>query len=333
MEVLLHSRPTFTLPSRSFRPRTILAIWRLRARHGTDVCDEGAMTDRPAPAEKSWTPLTEAGRGILDAVAADPSSVLLALDFDGTLAPIVDDPADSVMAQESRDAMSRMDGKLATMAIVTGREVAAVRRMTAVDDVPGLEHLVVLGQYGVERYDAASGALRDPDVPDSVRIAKGRLEQLAEELGQQDPRDVGCRIEDKGRAVALHTRRAADPAHALASAVPRVREIAEELDLHCEDGRNIIELKSAVTTKAQALRELIDEVEPRVVIMCGDDLGDVPALEVISEWIGQGHPGARVVSYSDEQPSMADHADIICDQTEGVSSLLNAIADRVCSTK
>ncbi|MDU1063739.1 MAG: trehalose-phosphatase [Cutibacterium avidum] len=297
------------------------------------MCDHGPMTDRPAPAKKSWTPLTDAGRGVLDAVATDPGSVLLALDFDGTLAPIVDDPADSVMAEDSRAAMSRMDEKLAIMAIITGREVAAVRHMTAVDEVPGLEHLVVLGQYGVERYDAATGALRDPEVPESVRIAKGRLEGLAEELGQQDPRDVGCRIEDKGRAVALHTRRAADPAHALASAVPRVREIAEELDLHCEDGRNIIELKSAVTTKAQALRELIDEVKPRVVIMCGDDLGDVPALEVIAEWIREGHPGARVVSYSDEQPSMTDHADIICDQTEGVSAFLTALADRVCFTK
>ncbi|WCC81058.1 trehalose-phosphatase [Cutibacterium equinum] len=297
------------------------------------MCDDGTMTDRRAPAEKSWTPLTEAGRGLLDAVAADPGSVLLALDFDGTLAPIVDDPADSAMAEESRHAMSRMDGKLAIMAIVTGREVAAVRRMTSVDEVPGLEHLVVLGQYGVERYDAASGALRDPEVPESIRIAKGRLEQLIDELAQHDPRDAGCRIEDKGRAVALHTRRAADPAHALTTAVPRVRQIAEELGLHCEDGRNIIELKSAVTTKAQALRELIDEVTPRVVIMCGDDLGDVPALDVISEWIGQGHPGARVVSYSDEQPSMADHADIICDQTEGISAFLEALADQVCSTK
>ncbi|MGK2350254.1 trehalose-phosphatase [Cutibacterium sp. V947] len=297
------------------------------------MCDDGAMTDRPAPAEKSWAPLTDAGRGLLDAVAADPGSVLLALDFDGTLAPIVDDPADSAMAEQSREAMSRMDGKLATMAIVTGRDVAAVRRMTAVDEAPGLEHLVVLGQYGVERYDAASGALRDPEVPKSVRIAKRRLEQLAEELGQQDSRDRGCRIEDKGRAVALHTRRAADPAHALAAAVPRAREIAEELDLHCEDGRNIIELKSAMVTKAQALRELIDEVTPRVVIMCGDDLGDVPALKAISEWIAQGHPGARVVSYSDEQPSMADHADIICDQTEGVSAFLSALADRVRPTK
>ena len=295
------------------------------------VCDDWFMTVRPEPADKSWIALTDAGRGILDAAAADPATVLLALDFDGTLAPIVDDPAASTMAQESREAMSRMDGKLATMAIVTGREVAAVRRMTAVDKLPGLEHLVVLGQYGVERYDAVSGALRDPEVPEAVRIAKGQLEDLAEELGREDPRDRGCWIEDKGRAIALHTRRAVDPAHALATAAPRARMIATDLQLHCEDGRNIIELKSAVTTKAQALRELIDEVEPQILIMCGDDLGDVPALDVVAGWINAGHPGARVVSFSGEQPSMADHADIICDQTEGISAFLEALADRVCT--
>ncbi len=77
--------------------------------------------------------------------------------------------------------------------------------------------------------------------------------------------------------------------------------IATDLQLHCEDGRNIIELKSAVTTKAQALRELIDEVEPQILIMCGDDLGDVPALDVVAGWINAGHPGARVVSFSGKQ--------------------------------
>lgn len=112
--------------------------------------------------------------------------------------------------------------------------------------------------------------------------------------------------------------------------MPRVREIATDLDLHGEDGRNIIEVKSAVTTKAQALRELIDEVEPQILIMCGDDLGDVPALEVVAEWINAGHPGARVVSFSGEQPLMADYADVICDQTEGISAFLRDLADRVC---
>ncbi|GAE79051.1 trehalose-6-phosphate phosphatase [Cutibacterium acnes JCM 18920] len=89
-------------------------------------------------------------------------------------------------------------------------------------------------------------------------------------------------------------------------------------------------MKSAATTKAQALRELIDEVEPQILIMCGDDLGDVPALEVVAEWINAGHPGARVVSFSGEQPLMADYADVICDQTEGISAFLRDLADRVC---
>lgn len=320
----------FHATNRWFPFEVILCYLAARTHHESGMCDDCLMTDRPVPADKSWTALTDAGRGILDAVATAPATVVLALDFDGTLAPIVDDPAASTMAQESREAMSRMDGKLAAMAIVTGREVAAVRRMTAVDQQPGLEHLVVLGQYGVERYDAASGVLRDPEVPEAVRLAKGRLEELAEELGREDPRDKGCWIEDKGRAAALHTRRASDPTHALATAVPRVREIATDLDLHCEDGRNIIEVKSAVTTKAQALRELIDEVEPQILIMCGDDLGDVPALEVVAEWINAGRPGARVVSFSGEQPLMADYADVICDQTEGISAFLRDLADRVC---
>ena len=44
----------------------------------------------------------------------------------------------------------------------------------------------------------------------------------------------------------------------------------------------------------------------------------------------RGHPGARVVSFSGEQPLMADYADVICDQTEGISAFLRDLADRVC---
>lgn len=295
------------------------------------LCDDGPMTHAqpPTPPTHSWTALTEAGASVLSAVAADPSSVLLALDFDGTLAPIVDDPADSRMREDSRAAMARMDGRLAAMAVVTGREVSAVRRMTEVDTRPGLEHLVVLGQYGVERYDAATGALRDPEVPESVRQAHARLERIVEEVAHNDPRDAGCRVEDKGRAVALHTRRAADPAHALSVAGPLARAVAEELGLHCEEGRNIVELKASSTTKAQALSELIVEYRPRVIIMCGDDLGDVPALEVVGKWVADGGAGARVVSVSGEQPSMADHADVLCDQTDGVARFLADLADHI----
>src|SRR5688572_31425560 len=65
----------------------------------------------PRPPRSTLFPYTtlfrsDAGRGILDAVATAPATVVLALDFDGTLAPIVDDPAASTMAQESRDRKS-----------------------------------------------------------------------------------------------------------------------------------------------------------------------------------------------------------------------------------
>jgi trehalose 6-phosphate phosphatase len=125
-------------------------------------------------------------------------AVATALDFDGTLAPIVDDPAASTMAQESREAMSRMDGKLAAMVIVTGRPPQALQ------DAPW------------------RGA---------------PLQELPDLAGHQRQRRIAplCWIEDKGRAVALHTRRASDPTHALATAVPRVfesRDITQIITAH-----------------------------------------------------------------------------------------------------
>lgn len=294
------------------------------------------MTDEPMPVPTppahSWTALTDAGRLVLDAVAADPDGTLLALDFDGTLSPIVEDPTASTMVEQSRAALARIDGQLAATAIVSGREVAAVRRMSEVDQRPGLEHLVILGQYGVERYDAASGALRDPEIDPAVRRAKGRLEELVARAGREEQAVQGSWVEDKGRAVAAHTRRAEDPARAFEVLAPRVHELAEELGLICEDGRNVIELKAVSTSKAEALTELIEEVEPRVVLMCGDDLGDLPAMRVVAEWIASGRPGARVVSASPEQPEVARHADVLCDQTVGVAAFLRDLANRVDAT-
>lgn len=288
------------------------------------------MTDTPP--RLSWTACTPAGRSVLDAVAHDPAGTMLALDFDGTLAPIVDDPTTSRILPESRQALARMCDDLAGCAIVTGRPVDDVRRMAEIDSLPGLERLVVLGQYGVERYDAATGQVRSPEVPDAVRKAVEELRSAVDELVAGDARLAGLHVEDKGRAVALHTRRAADRQVAWTVASKLADEVATRRGLHAEEGREVIELTGTPTSKARALSELIDERHPRVVLMAGDDLGDVPALDLVGRWIEEGAPGARIVSYSAEQPALAGRADVLCDGPHGVAAFLREVANRVDDT-
>lgn len=277
-------------------------------------------------------PVSEAGRAIVAEVTADPAGTLLATDVDGTLSPIVPDPDDAGVLEAARRALTGLDGRLGTLAAITGRPVGRARQMLGLDDgsdPAGLGHMIVLGQYGVERYDAASGRVRVPDTPASVGRARALLTGVVAAATASDPQLKGADVEIKGSAVALHTRRAASPHRAWEVLAPRARRIGEQLGLFVEEGRMVVELAAWRTTKADALQGLVDGARPRTVLMCGDDLGDLPAMDLVARWTDRGRPGARVVSWSAEQPAMAGHADVLCDGPKGVAALLSALAEAI----
>ena len=151
-------------------------------------------------------PVTPEGRAGLDAVLADPGRALVALDFDGTLSPIVADPAAARAHPGAVPALRQVAAVVGTVAVITGRPAASAVELGGFRDVPGL---TVLGHYGLERW--ADGALESPPPPPGVEAARAELPALLAGAGAPD----GTRIEDKGHAVAVHTRRAADPQAAL----------------------------------------------------------------------------------------------------------------------
>nr|WP_269451975.1 trehalose-phosphatase [Tessaracoccus coleopterorum] len=111
----------------------------------------------------------------------------------------------------------------------------------------------------------------------------------------------------------VHTRRSDDPEGAYAALLPRLREIAAAHGLTVEPGRSVIELRSSNVTKGDAIRALVEETGARVVAMCGDDLGDLPAFEELVSLRAEGLVTCRVVSASPEQAAMDDSADILAD--------------------
>lgn len=272
----------------------------------------------------TWQAVTPEARHFLEAAAAHPGDVLLALDFDGTLAPIVDDPDDSRLLPESAAQLARLGEKLGHIAIITGRPVSAVRRLGDLDDRDGLGNLVVLGQYGVERWDAATGRESGEEVPAGVAQALGELQAVT--AGHE-----GVHLEDKGRAIGVHTRRATDPDATLRELEPAVRMIAEQHSLTVEPGRYVLELRSSTTTKGDALLALVEETGAKVVAMCGDDLGDIPAFRATHELRDRGLIACTVASASEEQPMLAANADVVADGPAGVAEWLRALADAVDS--
>lgn len=272
----------------------------------------------------SWTAITDASGAFLDAARSDPGNVLVALDFDGTLAPIVDDPEQSSIHPDSAAALAELGPRIGHLAIITGRPVEAVRRLGRLEERDGLDRLVVLGQYGVERWDAATGVATPVEEPENVKAATAQLQALLADLHLP-----GVTLEHKGRAVGVHTRRSAHPEAFFEELKPRVAEIAGANSLVLEPGRLVLELRASSVTKGDALRGLIDELGVGTVAMCGDDLGDLPAFALLSDLRGAGLTTCRVVSGSLEAPELGEQADVLAEGPAGVARWLKDLADGI----
>jgi trehalose 6-phosphate phosphatase len=251
---------------------------------------------------------------------ADPGGTLLALDFDGTLAHIVDDPAAAYGHAHAVDALARLGPRLGRIAIVTGRPVHQVLELGGFLGRSGLEHLVVCGQYGAERWDAVDGAPMPSELVAPVDQAIAVLPHL---LAESDV--PGARLESKGLAVAVHTRGLGMGAHD--RLIEPLAELASRLGLMVELGREVIELRLAGWDKGRVIEGLVDEFEARHVVFAGDDLGDLPAFEAVDRLRTRGYTGILVCSASAEQPALTERADVVVDGPDGVAEWLSTLAD------
>lgn len=254
---------------------------------------------------------------IPDSILADPTATLVALDFDGTLAPIVPRPDEAVAHPRAAGALAALAAAGCRVAIVTGRPVTDVLRLApGFADVPGL---LIYGHYGLERW--ADGEVSAPEPHPGVAPAREALRHLV----QSGP--PGADVEDKVRSVALHTRNTADPGGTLERLRPSVGSIAEKHGLEVVAGRNVLELRPAGIDKGGALRELVAVTGAGAVLFAGDDLGDLPAVAAVRSL---AIPGLVVCSDSPETPAdLRDAADVIVDGPDGLVSWLHMVAEQM----
>lgn len=263
-------------------------------------------------------PATEAGRAGLAALLADPARALLGVDFDGTLAPIVPDPDQARAHPEVPGLLQRLGQAGLRVAVVTGRPAEVAVEYGGLAAVPGL---VVLGHYGAQRWEA--GVVSGAGDAAGVEAARRRLPDLLSALGAPD----GTWVEDKGRAVAVHTRRADDPQGAFDLLERPLAELADETGLVLEPGRLVLELRPAGGDKGQALRSLVAALQPSAVTFMGDDLGDLAAFDAVERLRAEGVPGLLVCSGSTEVTALAERADLVVDGPDGVVALLHDLLD------
>lgn len=267
-------------------------------------------------------PRTPAGVRAVKAIIAAPGDTVVGLDFDGTLASIVDDPEQAYADRAAVRALGRLGERVRAVVVITGRPVRTAVRLGGFDSVPGLGRMVVLGQYGVERWNADGNSYLVPPAPAEIVAVAEELPGLLAGLGLD-----GARIEHKGRAIGVHTRTMPNPEAAFATLAEPVRDLAERHGLRVEPGRQVWEIRAPGMDKGAALRSFVSEVGARQVIFAGDDLGDMPAFNAVRELRDEGIEGLLVCSASYEEDALVQISDVILDGPAGVAGWLAALAD------
>lgn len=242
---------------------------------------------------------------------------LIAVDFDGTLAPIVADPEESRPSAGALEALTALARGGAHVGVVTGRDAQTVLRLGGLAAVP---RIVVEGLYGLEQW--RDGELSTAATPVEMAELRHRLPELLTTAGADDR----VWIEDKRLSLVLHTRPAADPAGELERLRDPAQRLAAQLGVDAHPGRNVLEFRLPGYDKGAALRRLIDATDPTAVLYAGDDVGDLPAFDAVAELRRAGTPAWSVAAASDEAPpELIGAADVSVDGPAGVVRFLQAL--------
>jgi trehalose 6-phosphate phosphatase len=269
-----------------------------------------------------------AAREHYDAVRDVLDGVVVGLDFDGTLSPVVDDPEAARLHPAAPGALLELAEVVRAVAVITGRPA---RQAIAMGDLDALGNamldrgaeLFVFGQYGNERWSSTAQRILSPRPPAGLASFERELPGV---LRRADAADAY--IEEKGLAVAVHTRRMDDPAGAFERIVGPLRALAERHHLTIEPGRNVVEVRSGEMHKGQAVRTFVEEQQAKGVVFGGDDLGDIEAFEAVRDLREQGLPGLVICSASTEQPDLVELADVVVDGPAGVVDVLGRLTQK-----
>jgi trehalose 6-phosphate phosphatase len=258
--------------------------------------------------------VADAARLLADHLAADPERAGLFCDFDGTLTPIVADPATTRIDETTGALLADLAARLRVVAVVSGRPAAFLASQVSVPAVR------LLGLYGLEQWrDGTATTHHEASAwADAVATARDRLAGWVADL-------PGVAVEDKGLSVAVHWRNAPDR-DAAADAVARLtRRLADETGLAREPGKLVEELRPPVDwDKGSAVRSMVGEAALDRVAYLGDDRGDLAAFATVRDAGGV----CVAVAHGEETPAdLLAAADAVVDGHAGALAALRALRD------
>ncbi|BDZ63306.1 bifunctional alpha,alpha-trehalose-phosphate synthase (UDP-forming)/trehalose-phosphatase [Agromyces mangrovi Wang et al. 2018] len=215
--------------------------------------------------------------------------LLVALDFDGTLAPHVDVPDDARASDGAKRSIDRLlESKDTAVAFVSGRAIDSLRHVSDPHD-----DVLLAGSHGVElQFAGGEGAL---DLHESEIADLHALATILDEVVASAP---GAWVERKPAGLALHTRKLSASAGEKAQRAARTRVKQELPELTLRDGKNVLEFAVRSSTKGDAIARLRQHTGATAVLYVGDDVTDedgFAALEPgdVGVKVGQGRTFAR----------------------------------------
>lgn len=240
-------------------------------------------------------------------------------DFDGTLSPIVNDPAAATIMPEIQGHLRRLLPSLELLAVVSGRAVADVRRMV------GIDRAVFIGNHGLERWER--GQLT---VPPEVAAYRPQLEAVLH--GMMSHITDGVHIEDKTVTASVHYRLSPNPDQTAATLRPILETLTADNGLNLHSGKMVFEIRPPTQlNKGTAFRDLVTQYKLDGALFLGDDVTDVDAMRMAQTMrtARQCYALAVGVLHEDTPAEVRDYAHITANGVEDVAQLLGWLADKL----
>lgn len=251
---------------------------------------------------------------LADAALSEAPAGLLT-DFDGTLSPIVADPALAQLVDGADGALARLVKRLAVVAIVTGREPMQARELTG---VPGI---LIAGNHGLEWLEPGADG---PTAPPGTEAVRRDLDRVVSRI----PELPGVVVEHKGVSASVHYRNAPDPDAARSAILDALGEVE---GLRVGHGRMVVELRPiGLGDKGTAARAIVERFGLRGAVVMGDDVTDVDMFEAVAELRAVGKLRAAIIGVGGPNhvvpPELAAAADVVLVDPADAAALLAILA-------
>ena len=251
----------------------------------------------------------------------DPDHSAVLTDVDGTIAPIVADPSEAGVPEETRRVLRELAKRYALVGCLSGRRALDARR------VVGLDELAYSGNHGFELLLPGDDEVRpDPSLDGHEEDAS----RFVNALDRSDLERAGLRIEDKGAIVALHFRGAPNEAEA-ESLVQEIASEAEWEGLVPHRGRKVLEIRPNVAiNKGIAVAALIPARPISHAFYGGDDRTDLDAFAALRTLNADGEldtAACIAVASEESPPEVSEAADLTVPGLEGYGRVLEALAE------